>query len=195
MYKLCKTEQSARRQREIEHCVFEIMKEKHFDEITITEICERMTMPRKAFYRYFDSKEDALAALIDHSMSEYNGFSVDRSGETRRSLILELEEYFIFWYEKQELLRALDKSGLMGHLIDRTVSFPIGDRINVEKFLPNDDYHIREMVIRFALSGLVYIMIGWYRDGFKVSTYSMAEVACRLLRDPLFSQLKEFGIE
>ena len=78
MYKLCKTEQSAKRQREIENCLFEIMKGKHYEEITITEICERMSMPRKAFYRYFDSKEDALSALIDHSMAEYGGFVVDK---------------------------------------------------------------------------------------------------------------------
>ena len=54
MYKLCKTEQSVRRQREIENCLFDILKEKKYDEITITELCERMNIPRKAFYRYFD---------------------------------------------------------------------------------------------------------------------------------------------
>lgn len=194
MYKLCKTEQSATRQKEIENCLFEILCQKKYEDITITELCERMKMPRKAFYRYFDSKDDALSAMIDHAMSEYRGFNVDRSGDSRRFLALELEEYFKFWYEKRELLSALDRSGLMGNLIDRTVNFPVSERISIAKFLPNDDEKERERIFKFAFSGLVFTMIGWYRDGFKVSTREMAESACRMIREPLFPDLERLGI-
>ena len=195
MYKLCKTEQSAKRQREIENCLFDILRTKHYSDITVTDLCTKMNMPRKAFYRYFDSMDDALNALIDHSMSEYNGFTVDRSGETNRSLISELEEYFVFWYSKKNLIDALDRSGLTGRLIERMINFPIGDRIVVQRFLPCDDDRMREKVFKFAFSGLVYTMIGWYRDGFVESTRSMAETACRLIREPLFPNLDELGIK
>ena len=191
MYKLCKTEQSAKRQRQIEDCLFEIMKEKRYEEITITELCEKMDMPRKAFYRYFDGKDDALAALIDHSMSEYVGFTVDRSGETKRSLTSELEDYFRFWYQKRELLSVLDTSGLIGILIERTINYPVSDRILIAKFLPNDDEVTRDRVFKFAFSGLVYTMINWYRSGFAVSTREMAISACRMLREPLFPTLAD----
>ncbi|MBQ8303280.1 MAG: TetR/AcrR family transcriptional regulator [Clostridia bacterium] len=194
MYKLCKTEQSVKRQREIENCLLGVMRTKSFEDITITELCEKMKMPRKAFYRYFESKDDALAALIDHSMSEYSGFTVDRSGESNRSLTSELEEYFIFWYHKRDLLDVLDKSGLIGILIERTVNYPVGDRILIERFLPDDDVNVRERVFKFAFSGLVYTMICWYRDGFKVSTRDMAVTACRMLKEPLFPELEKLGI-
>ena len=195
MYKLCKTEQSAKRQREIEQCLFEILSTKHFEDITITEICERMNMPRKAFYRYFDSKEDALTALVDHSMSEYSEFAVDRSGETDRSLVGELEEYFIFWYKKRDLLSALDRSGLIGFLIERTVNYPIRDRIVASRFLPNDTDSERDKIFKFAFVGLIYTMICWYRDGFSSSTREMAESACRMLKYPLFPDLDKIGIK
>ena len=165
MYKLCKTEQSVKRQREIENCLLKILLTKNFEEITITELCEKMNMPRKAFYRYFDSKEDALAAMIDHSMAEYKGFVVDKSGELNRSLTAELEEYFIFWYGKRELLDALDRSNLIGNLIERTINYPVGDRIALTKFLPDDEKKVRERIFKFAFSGLVYTMISWYREG------------------------------
>ena len=113
----------------------------------------------------------------------------------RPGVTMELEEYFIFWYDRRDLLDALDKSGLVGHLIERTVNFPIADRIVISRFLPNDNALAREIIFRFAFSGLVYTMISWYRSGFKVSTREMAETTCRLLRDPLFPQLKELGIE
>ena len=194
MYKLCKTEQSATRQRAIENRLFDLLKQKSYDSITVTELCLEMNMPRKAFYRYFDSKEDALYGLIDHTMSDYNGFSVDRSGETDRSLSRELEEYFKFWYEKRDFLDAIDRSGLIGVLIDRTINFPVEDRVFMSKFLPNEDDIARDKVFKFAFSGLVYTMITWYRDGFAESTRDMAKLACRMLCEPLFPNLYDLGI-
>ena len=195
MYKLCKTEQSSKRQRDIENCLFGILKTKNYEDITISELCKKMNMPRKAFYRYFDSKDDALSAMIDHSMSEYHGFTADRRNETKRSLTIELEEYFIFWYARRELLSALDRSGLIGYLIERTINYPIEDRIVMSRFLPDDEERVRERIFKFAFSGLVYIMISWYRDGFNVSTREMAETTCRLLREPLFPDLNKLGID
>ena len=194
MYKLCKTEQSSERQRSIELELFELIKQKRFDDVTVTELSERMKMPRKAFYRYFDSKEDAIYALIDHTMSDYSGFTVDRSGETDRSLKRELEEYFKFWYGKRDFLEAIDRSGLIGVLIERTINYPINDRLAMSKFLPNDDEATRDKVFKFAFSGLIYTMISWYREGFVTSTKELAKIACRLLREPLFPGLGEMGI-
>ena len=51
MYKLCKTEQSARRQRELEEGLLSAMKLWRYDEITISDLCEQMEIPRKAIYR------------------------------------------------------------------------------------------------------------------------------------------------
>jgi AcrR family transcriptional regulator len=62
MYKMCKTEKSASRQRLIEQTLLELMKREPYDAITITSLCSELKMPRKAFYRYFDSKETALRA-------------------------------------------------------------------------------------------------------------------------------------
>lgn len=194
MYKLCKTEQSAKRQRAIEDALFDLMKQKRYEDISITELCQYMDMPRKAFYRYFDSKDDALYALIDHSMSDYSGFTVDRSGESVRSLTSELEEYFKFWLVKRDFLDALDRSGLMGSLIERTINYPVNDRVSIVKFLPGEDDVTREKVLKFAFSGLVYTMIGWYREGFSTSTRDMAKMACRMLREPLFPGLEDVGI-
>ena len=194
MYKTCKTEVSAARQREIESRLLELMTVKRYEDITITELSELMNMPRKAFYRYFDSKDDALYALIDHTMAEYAGFNVDRSGEKHRSLRRELEEYFKFWMQRKPLLDALDRSGLVGTLIERNISFPVGERIALMKFLPEADRELSDAIFKFAFSGLVYTMITWYRDGFKTSTHDMARAACRLLSEPLFPILSQFDI-
>ncbi len=74
MYKRCITEQSARWQRELEQGLLEIMATRRYEDITIMELCSWLDIPRKAFYRYFSSKEGAIYALIDHTLMD---FSVD----------------------------------------------------------------------------------------------------------------------
>jgi hypothetical protein len=63
----------------------------------------------------------------------------------------------------------------------------------VNKFLPNDDPMMRGQILKFAFSGLVYTMITWYRDGFRISTRDMARVASRLLCEPLFPSLQKLS--
>ena len=56
MYKLCKTEQSAQRQRSLEEGLLPAMKTKRYEEITISDLCSQMEIPRKSFYRYFPAR-------------------------------------------------------------------------------------------------------------------------------------------
>ena len=108
MYKLCKTEQSAKRQKQLEQGLLEMMKTVHYDEIMVIDLCNQLGIPRKAFYRYFTGKEGALHALIDHTMMEYEGFSQTKQQGKRRNLQLELESFFQFWEEHRVFLDALD---------------------------------------------------------------------------------------
>ena len=71
MYKMCKTEQSARRQRELELGLLEAMKTQRYEDISISELCGTLGIPRKTFYRYFDSKDGALYGMIDHTLLDY----------------------------------------------------------------------------------------------------------------------------
>ena len=71
MYKLCKTEQSALRQRLFEDALLAEMTQRRYEDITVSDLCRRMNVPRKAFYRYFDGKDGALFAMLDHRLMEY----------------------------------------------------------------------------------------------------------------------------
>lgn len=194
MYKLCKTEQSAKRQREIEMTLMRQMQTKRFDDVSVSEICDEMKMPRKAFYRYFDSRDGALTALIDHTLHRFSEYSLATSVTEHRSLTRELESYFIFWKDNRQLLDALEKSNLTGLLIQASISETVSDMVNLGKFLPEDSDWMRSQVFYFAVCGLTSLMLSWYRAGFKSSTEEMAKAACRMLSRPLFPGLESLGI-
>ena len=56
MYKLCKTGQSAQRQKELERGLLKMMKHRRFEEISVSDLCDQMQLPRKSFYRYFSAR-------------------------------------------------------------------------------------------------------------------------------------------
>ena len=191
MYNLCKTEKTAKRQRAIEQKLLELMMTKTYDSITVTELCEELDMPRKAFYRYFDGKESTLKGLIEHSLSEFTGS--DR-GDSPRLLHKELEQFFVFWYEKRDLLTVLEKNGLTGMILDASVSFPINNMVSLGRLLPDDEEDSRRPIFRFAIGGLISIMLDWYHDSFRASVPDMARLAVRILTKPPFPNLDTLGM-
>lgn len=109
MYKLCKTEQSAQRQRDFELALLRLMEQKNYYKITITDLCKEMGAPRKAFYRYFDSIDDVLDALLDY---EYL--------ESMKEVVNQIyEPFFLYWSNNRRLLDVLEKYGLSPRLISR----------------------------------------------------------------------------
>lgn len=194
MYKLCKTEESSRRQKEIEAGLLSAMLTDGYEEITVSALCERLDMPRKAFYRYFDSKDDCLTALIDHTLLEYYEYSgaiTDNKGS--RSLRRELEMFFRFWLERRDFLDALEKSKMMGRLVDVAMSVIETDMVNTRKFLPDESELFRLQVFQFAICGLMFSMLSWYRSGFVESVHNMAAGSARMLTVPLFPNLDKLG--
>ncbi|MGU9560630.1 TetR/AcrR family transcriptional regulator, partial [Lactiplantibacillus pentosus] len=56
--------------------LLELMKEKSFSDITITEIAEKAQLDRRTFYRHFHSKKDILDRYFEQLCSEYSNYIV-----------------------------------------------------------------------------------------------------------------------
>ncbi len=195
MYKLCKTEESSKRQRQIESVLLNLMREKRYDDISVSEICERANMPRKSFYRYFDGKEGAMQSLIMHTMTDFHSFTMYFEKKEKRTLQGEFEEFFLFWKEKREFLEAFDKSQLIGLLVENATNYSMSEFVNIRKFLSDGDEREKIHVFQFAICGLMTLTIDWYRSGFAESVPEIARVAARLISKPLFADLDKLGIQ
>lgn len=189
MYKLCKTEQSAERQREIEQTLLQLMLTKHYDEIKVSEICEAANIPRKSFYRYFDGKEGVKQALLHHTMTDFTKFQDMRKTRGTQTLHEEFEELFAFWKSKKVVLDAFDKSGLIGLLIECATSYAMEEFWGIERYLADSSVREKEMAYQFVISGMLAMTINWYRSGFVESVPNIARTATRVITKPLFENL------
>lgn len=186
MYKICRTEQSTRRQRELEQVLLSMMLKHQYDDISVNDLCQRMQIPRKSFYRYFASKEGALFALIDHTIDDFFQRPADNAGGKSMGII-DLERFFLFWYENRGLLDALQRSKLSGILVDRVNNFAIQEGHLPKQF---KDLRPEEQVpaMAFAVCGLMSMLLSWHSQGFRISPKEMADLSIEMMTKPLLSK-------
>lgn len=179
MYKICHTEDSSRRQREMEQGFLHMLHSQTYDKITLTELCRHLNVPRKTFYRYFPTKEDCLLALIDHTLADCNDIALggwNGASELDRQALL---RFFGYWKERSAFLDAVAENGLRYLLLDRTTV--IVDRM---KATAAADSFARDQVEYFVAHGLMTTVLRWHHFGFRSSPEEMAQVFSKLLISP-----------
>lgn len=192
MYKLCKTEQSAARQRELESGLLKAMETTRYEDISVSDLCGQMRIPRKSFYRYFTSKDGALHALLDHTLMEFEDYAMGLQRGHARTVNLDLESFFRFWEQHRKLLDALARSNILGMLIERAVAYALTDDILPRRFLPGDDPLMQRQITMFGVCGLMSMVLTWYHEGFLTPAGEMARAAARMLSQPLFPNVEKF---
>ena len=176
MYKTCHTEESSRRQRQLEQGMLAAMQLQPYEKITLTDLCRQLEIPRKTFYRYFPTKDDCLLALIDHTLSDCNdmalkGWNGDRELDRKTQL-----RFFAYWKERSAFLDAIRDNGLSYLLLDRTTVI-----VNRMKESRVSESFARDQVEYFIAHGLMATVLRWHHFGFQSSPEEMAEVFGSLL--------------
>lgn len=176
MYKICKTEQSAARQKEIEQYLMKLMLQRHYNDISISELCDGLGIPRKAFYRYFSGKQGALEALIDHTLIDMDAYAIthehDEFFSDRRQ---KAEIFFLYWRSQKDFLDAIDRCGLWEMLMDRTTEYTLARLTEVRKqqVIPSE----HDYLIRSSVYGVFAILQLLYRRGFPLSPEQAASIS------------------
>ena len=183
MYKSCITEQSALRQRAIEAGLLQAMKTRAYEDITVSDLCGSLNIPRKSFYRYFSSKDGALYALIDHTLMDFSDifFPVTPSSAQHT-----LERFFSFWLQHEDLLTALARNGLGGTLTQRAIETAMKEDYIKQLMMPAYAGYPQEYVVTFLVSGLMSLVLQWHHKRFLESPRKMAALAMQLLTHPSF---------
>lgn len=179
MYKNCATEESARRQRQLEQCLLELMLTEAYGQITISDICDRAGLSRKSFYRYFSSKDGCLYALIDHTVFDGGSFYLPNHTDVL-SLPTIHERFFRYWREQQPLLDALVRNDLSVLLIQRVLNYSIQEEREFQFHPFNTPDHHERML--FYVGGVMGLLLDWQQNGFQKTPLQMSKILTELIR-------------
>ena len=157
--------------------LMQLMSNRAFDDITVTEITKRAGVSRMGYYRNFDDKKDILVAHLDELFEQYWGQIHDKPQNDFQAACL----YFDYFRENRVFLMNLLDAGLTQMIFERHDFY----LQTIFKDLYNDviiDSKAEKYVIGFLSGGLLKVLIAWARDGMTESNEVMAEIVCELMK-------------
>lgn len=151
--------------------MFELLKEKNFEDISITELCNKAELARKTFYRNFKSKEDVIKKSIDMMFREFsNEVHIDKDIEAEKLAY----EYFKFWYRRKEFLNLIFENNLFNIVNCQYDLYMRGFRLMMkgEEEMSKD----LEYFIIFISGGYWNMLQHWVRKGFSDNPEELAKI-------------------
>lgn len=180
MYKQCTTETTTARQRKLEQCLLDLLKTNSFEKITVGDICASAAVPRGMFYRYFDSKKDALDALIDHALVEYmtnEVFVTNREADDP----LGMQALLQYWKSQKPLLDALKQNKMEALLLERSIRYCTQEEPVLSRHLESVGMPSEIEAVVFCINGVISTIFVWYQSGFSRPVGEMAQILRSLL--------------
>ena len=160
-----------------------------YEDISISDLCGQMAIPRKSFDRYFSNKDGALIALLDHTLMEFEQSPIGTGTISGANALGDLERFFVFWYDRRELMNALMRNRLSGMLVERATSHALHERM-MPSYLLGKDENSQYLAMTFAICGLLAMVLQWHQSGYRESPSQMAHVATMMLTKPLVTGQK-----
>ena len=106
--------QVTRSQRALQRALLELIDEKPYSKISISEIAERADLARSTFYSHFDDKDDLLSSFLDEALDPFVQHLVSRGTvptEPSQSEISLLISVCDLWAERKDALLKIKGCG------------------------------------------------------------------------------------
>lgn len=171
------------------NALLELMKEKTFEEIKISDVCTKALVNRSTFYAHYNDKYELLVALFDElkqnllstlKTNENNINSKEFFMETLKLLINHIDE-------KREIYLAILINNRNGILMD--ILLDVADK-DIKERIENDKNIIvsnipSEIITKFYLGAIISIGMEWLRNNNKYTKEQLIKYLDILIPDKI----------
>ena len=186
MEKLPQTQAAQKRRAQLEEALLALMRTRGYAQITVTDICREAGIPRRTFYHYFDSKEAVLRAVVESMLNECFlevMLEFDRGFDAMRDSLI---RNFRYWQgEAREKLDLLLENGLSGEMMQCALRWLESEHLGLPH-RPGVSEKELELITMVGTSGFFTLLMYWRRNEYREPPEMMAEIAIRILSEPLF---------
>lgn len=156
----------------IETAFFELLEEKEYSQISVSEIVGRADVARRTFYRLYENKEDIIAHYFSQLCNEYQ----NSHGALERYDLQQIAmDYFSFWYRQKEKLLKLHKAG-MDHMLYYGISTAstevIRRRVADEQLRQSEEMGY---FADYSVGGFINLLFRWINAGMEETPEQYAE--------------------
>ena len=157
-----------------------LLKEKTFEEIKVSDICQKALVNRSTFYAHFNDKYELFMSLIN-SLKESLQIELKSIEETNlKDYYLKMIEVFLNHIEgKEQIYKSIlinNRSSIIMDMIYDTITEDINQKVTKnDKDVPN------EIFTAYYLGAIVNTGIEWFKNDKKYSKDQMIEYLDRLM--------------
>ena len=164
----------------------QLLEKKHYDEISVCEICNKAGISRMSFYRNFESKEDLT----------FNGikFIVSNIEETFKTLkvinkFTIIQEFFYTARNYKNALISLQNSQIEKSLKE-IITKELSENNNIDYFNKTSKY-----IPILYFSAITSVLLAWLKQGAEESPEDMAKMLSNALNIDLLEPSKPLSNE
>jgi len=157
----------------IMQALLNLMQEKEYSSITITELVQNAKLVRKTFYRNFKNKDEVLDEFIEYL---FQGYFKMLENLTEKNQLEIIKAYFIFWKAYASILKLLEKNNLLtviltkyDELLPKINSYYDGS--------PADDSMQSCYEDAYTSGGYWRLLCKWIQRDFRETPEEMADLA------------------
>ncbi|MGL4953470.1 MAG: TetR/AcrR family transcriptional regulator C-terminal domain-containing protein [Culicoidibacterales bacterium] len=147
--------------------LLQLLIDKKFEEITITEITELANVGRATYYRNFVSKEAVIVFKLRYMMEQWSQMMETRFHMDEPNYEVALE-FMRFFYQNREMLISLYRNQLIHLLIQAFYEFAEQDQLKNQQLNP--------FVQAFHTFGIFGIIYEWVRTEMKETPEVVTEI-------------------
>ena len=156
--------------------LLDLMQEKPYKEIAITELSDKANLSRRTFYRHFDSTD----AVIDHHLKnlcdELLVLFEEIVKTQQRDFAFVVEVFFAFWVKHKEFLAVLHDNDLAYQSLQKFWS-----EVRTRLLGDNLSNYTLDYMYYFTSGAMTNLLIKWIEEGAIRSPKEMGTIASRVL--------------
>lgn len=176
----------------LKDALFQLLKKKDIDHISVKELCETAGINRSTFYRHYDSQYALMEEIIDHlakMVIECNE-TISKDNAQSNASIKKVIEYF--YTHREESFLFIQNPALLAKLLAKVQPFHEG---NMETALQSKRYsgyteNEREYIAAFVMEGSVAIQKKWMLSGMRESPDEISELILKICQKCIGGSLK-----
>ena len=162
----------------------ELMKEKTFEEIKVSDICEKALINRSTFYAHYEDKYELLVDFIKDLKDEFSQKLENNKALNIKEYYLELIKIFLNHVEdKKDIYSSImihNRNSIMMDILLSAINDDILKRISKENFT---DGIPAEIIAKFYVGGVLNLGFEYLNSNGKYSKEDIISYIDKLIKD------------
>ena len=170
-------ERQQRTKKNISLALYTLLLRKPYDQISVSEICQKAGVSRVSFYHYYDKKDDILIQYSDEKFAEFFEDFTKLESMTFDDLVLHMFQFLKKHSRQLTILRYAKKEEILMEQFYSYCRYIFSNNIT-SPLLKDKDNPLR---VPFLVGGIFQIIMRWLDEGMISSPETMAKYVVEIV--------------